>query len=170
MPRASRAVLLLLACSATRLAAQQGPPPGCTAAEHRQFDFWVGSWTVTDSAGQVTYGTNSVTSEEGGCLVHEHWAGSRGGTGQSFNYFDPPREIWEQDWVGSGGGNVRLLGHLESGAMVLEGDSPQGSVMAHQRVMWIPLPDGRVRQYWRQTVDSGRTWTTVFDGYYKKVG
>jgi hypothetical protein len=24
------------------------PPPGCTAPEHRQFDFWVGHWRVTE--------------------------------------------------------------------------------------------------------------------------
>lgn len=151
------------------LVAQQAPP-GCLAGEHRQFDFWVGSWTVTDSAGSVNYGTNDVTSEEAGCLVHEHWVGSRGGTGQSFNYYDPVRRVWEQDWVGSGGMFLHLVGHLEDGAMVLEGDQQQGSVTAHHRAMWIPEPDGRVRQYWRQTTDGGRTWTMVFDGYYRKNG
>ena len=170
MSRAWTGVLAFTVWCASAVAAQQGPPPGCVAADHRQFDFWVGSWTVTDSAGGVTYGTSSVTSEEKGCLIHEHWAGSRGGTGQSFNYFDPSRNLWEQDWVGSSGGMVRLIGHLENGAMVLEGDTPQGKPTARQRVMWIPQPDGRVRQYWRQTADSGRTWTTVFDGYYRKVG
>ena len=170
MRQISAFVLTAALFAPSALAAQQTPPPGCDAAEHRQFDFWVGSWTVTDSAGATTYGTSSVTAEEKGCLVHEHWAGSRGGTGQSFNYYDPPRKVWEQDWVGSGGGNIRLIGHLDGGAMVLEGDTQQGSAVLHQKVMWIPLPDGRVRQYWRQTADSGRTWTTVFDGYYRKVG
>ena len=170
MQRTTIGVLALTACLSSAAFAQQGPPSGCVAPEHRQFDFWVGSWIVTDSAGGVTYGTSSVTSEEKGCLVHEHWAGSRGGTGQSLNYFDPSRQVWEQDWVGSAGGMVRLMGHLENGAMVLEGDTPQGKPTAHQRVMWIPQPDGRVRQFWRQTADSGRTWTVVFDGYYRRTG
>lgn len=165
--RLSPFALLLLAGP---LAAQQGPPPGCTAADHRQFDFWLGSWSVTDSAGGTVYGSSEVTNEEQGCLIHEHWSGSRGGTGQSFNYWDPNQRRWEQDWVGSGGGMLHLYGRLEGGAIVMEGDQPQGNLTAHHRAMWIPQADGRVRQYWRQTTDGGKTWTNVFDGYYKKRG
>lgn len=159
--------LLLLA---PPLLAQQGPPPGCTAAEHRQFDFWVGSWSVTDSVGGTIYGSSEVTNEETGCLIHEHWSGSRGGTGQSFNYWDANKRQWEQDWVGSGGMILHLYGHLENGAIVMEADQPQGNLVAHHRAMWIPQPDGRVRQFWRQTTDGGKTWTLVFDGYYKRRG
>lgn len=160
-------VLLLLPAV---LVAQQGPPPGCVQPEQRQFDFWVGSWTVTDSAGAVTFGSSSVTSEERGCLIHEHWSGSRGGTGQSLNYFDLSKSQWEQDWVAStAGGTVHLYGHLEDGAMILEGDQQKGGVASRQRVMWIPEPDGRVRQFWRQSVDGGKTWTVVFDGWYRKT-
>ena len=171
MQRTTIGVLALTACLSSTALAQQGPPPGCVQPEQRQFDFWVGSWTVTDSAGAVTYGTSSVTNEERGCLIHEHWSGSRGGTGQSLNYFDLSKGQWEQDWVASAaGGTVHLYGHLEDGAMVLEGDQVKGGVSSRQRVMWIPEADGRVRQFWRQSVDSGKTWTVVFDGYYRKTG
>ena len=164
----SFAAALLL--GASTLAAQQSPP-GCRDAARRQFDFWLGRWEVTDSAGATVYGTNDITSEEAGCLVHEHWIGSRGGSGQSLNYHDPHRQVWQQDWVGSGGENLHLIGRLENGAMVLEGDAPdQAGVMAHHRAMWIPQPDGRVRQYWRSTTDGGRTWAMVFDGWYRKKG
>ena len=167
--RLKRSLLLAAClCGSSILSAQQGPP-GCTTPSHRQFDFWVGSWSVTDSAGVTVYGTNDITSEEAGCLVHEHWAGSRGGTGQSLNYFDPRRQVWQQDWVGSGGENLHLIGHLENGAMVLEGEAPDATgAMAHHRAEWIPEPDGRVRQYWRSTTDGGHTWTIVFDGWYRK--
>jgi len=33
---------------------------------------------------------------------------------------------------------------------------------------WMPLQDGRVRQHWEATTDGGKTWTTVFDGYYSR--
>jgi hypothetical protein len=39
-----------------------------------------------------------------------------------------------------------------------------------QRITWTPLPDGRVRQHWESTTDGGRTWSTVFDGYYTRRG
>jgi hypothetical protein len=154
------------------LTGQQGPPPGCTTPEYRQFDYWVGDWNVTDSAGGTLYGTNNVTLEESTCLIHEHWAGSRGGTGQSFNYYDPRRQVWQQDWVASNAGSsLHLVGKLEGNAMVLEADMPgPNATTIHHKAMWIPQPDGRVRQYWRQTTDGGKTWTIVFDGYYKKKG
>lgn len=155
---------------ASSLAAQQGCPPGCTTPEFRQFDYWVGSWNVSDSAGGTPYGTNDVTLEENGCVVHEHWAGSRGGTGQSFNYFDPRTKIWQQDWVASNAGSsLHLIGHLEGNTMVLEADVPgPNGTTVHHKAMWIPEADGRVRQYWRSTTDGGRTWSVVFDGWYKK--
>jgi hypothetical protein len=163
-------VLALFLLGTSTLVAQQGPPPGCTTPEYRQFDYWVGSWNVTDSAGGVPYGTNDVTLEESACVVHEHWAGSRGGTGQSFNYFDPRTRIWQQDWVASNAGSsLHLTGHLEGNTIVLEADmpGPNGTTL-HHKAMWIPEPDGRVRQYWRTTTDGGKTWAMVFDGWYRK--
>jgi hypothetical protein len=113
-----------------------------------------------------------VTLEEGSCVIHEHWAGSRGGTGQSFNYYDPRTRVWQQDWVASNAGSsLHLVGKLEGNSMVLEADIPgPNSTTIHHKAMWIPQPDGRVRQYWRQTTDGGKTWTIVFDGFYKKKG
>ena len=157
-----------LLCAST-VAAQQGPPPACTSPEFHQFDFWAGSWNVTDSAGGTPYGTNDVTLEESGCVVHEHWTGSRGGTGQSFNHWDRERKVWEQYWVASDGTDLHLVGHLEGNAMRLEADiaGPNGTT-THQRITWISEPDGRVRQFWQTSTDGGRTWTVAFDGWYRK--
>ncbi|HET7042606.1 MAG TPA: hypothetical protein VFI13_11325, partial [Gemmatimonadales bacterium] len=60
--------------------------------------------------------------------------------------------------------------HLENGAMVLEGDQVKAGVSSRQKVMWIPEPDGRVRQFWQQSVDGGKTWTVAFDGWYRRTG
>ena len=40
---------------------------------------WEGDWNVTDPTGKVA-GTNLVTREEAGCLIHEHWSGGGGAT------------------------------------------------------------------------------------------
>ncbi len=162
----------MVAAGAPLLPAQQAPP-GCTAAEHRQFDFWVGDWVVTDSTGTRILGANLITIEENGCLIHEHWKGGPpggpGGTGQSFNYYDRVSRRWEQVWVASGGGVLNLVGALVGSSMRLEGSSPTpagGTVL--NRIEWIPQPDGRVRQLWTSSSDSGRTWTRGFDGWYRK--
>jgi hypothetical protein len=161
----SSSVLFLL-CLPLPLLAQQ--PPGCTTSAHRQFDFWVGDWTVTDSAGTTTFGTNRITNEESGCLIHEHWSGSRGGTGQSLNYYDLHSGRWVQVWVDSGGGNLRLEGALEDGRMVLRAvaPGPKGTTIEHHAI-WSKEGDGRVRQYWRSSSDGGKTWQVVIDGWYR---
>lgn len=135
-------------------------PPRCDGPEHRQFDFWAGDWTVTDSAGSTRFGLNTITVEESGCLLHERWRGTRGGSGQSFNFWDRQRKHWEQVWVASNGGVLRLTGQFNGKSMVLEGGG--------NRITWTPQPDGRVRQVWTTTPDSGKTWQTSFDGWYRK--
>ncbi len=170
-----RTTLLLAFCLATGASAAgaQSPPPGCKTPMHRQFDFWIGEWTVTDSARKVVMGRNSVTLEDSGCTIHEHWvaAGSVPNTGQSLNAYDLVTGKWGQDWIGSGGDVLHLRGGLRDGAMVLEqeGPNPGGSGVLHQRVTWTPKPDGRVRQLWETSTDGGRTWSVSFDGWYAKT-
>jgi hypothetical protein len=166
----SRALLVALAALLPfPLLAQQAAPP-CSAPEYRQFDFWVGEWTVTDSAGGVVYGANTITQEENGCLVHERWRGSRGGTGRSFNFFEPGPDTWTQVWVSSTANVLRLAGRFDGRSMVLEGESAlPGGGRARNRITWTPQPDGRVRQAWAVSRDGGATWQTSFDGWYRRV-
>lgn len=151
----------------TALAAQQ-PPPDCSAPEHRQFDFWVGEWAVTDSTGTTPFGSNVITLEEGGCLLRERWTAAGGGTGQSMNFYDRQRRQWEQLWVAKGGSILRLAGHLEGGRMVLEGDTRTPAGAVRNRITWSPEPDGRVRQLWSTSTDGGKTWKAGFDGWYRR--
>lgn len=142
----------------------------CTAPEHRQFDFWLGDWVVSDADGRAL-GTNRVESLEGGCVMQEHWVAARGGfTGTSLTAFDVDRRRWHQTWMDSGGSVALLDGGAVDGRVVLSGDASGGDAGAHRRnrISWIPLADGRVRQWWEQSADDGRTWSTVFDGYYAR--
>lgn len=166
------ALLLLAGRDAGAQNAPAGAPPGCKTPMHRQFDFWIGEWTVTDSARTVVMGRNSVTLEDSGCTIHEHWVagGSVPNTGQSLNAYDAATRQWGQDWVGSGGDVLHLRGGLKEGAMVLEGDVPAaGGAATRNRVTWTPKPDGRVRQLWESSTDGGRTWSVSFDGWYARV-
>lgn len=174
MPTVDRMLLALLTLAAlhapTSLAAQ-GAPPGCRTPMHRQFDFWIGDWTVTDSAGKTVYGRNRITNEEDGCAIHEHWtsAGNPVTTGQSLNGYDFLTKGWSQDWIGSGGDVLHLRGGLRDGKMVLEGEglTPAGAKIMH-RAIWSLEPDGRVRQFWVTSANGGATWDPFFDGWYRK--
>jgi hypothetical protein len=144
--------------------------PVCRAAEHRQFDFWLGDWTVSDANGRAL-GTNRIESLEDGCVMQEHWASARGGiTGTSLTAFDVDLRRWHQTWMDSGGNVALLDGGSIDGRIVLFGDTfgSNGHLHHRNRISWIPLADGRVRQWWEQSTDDGKTWSTVFDGYYAR--
>jgi hypothetical protein len=142
--------------------------PPCAAAAFREFDFWAGEWDVRDAGGK-TAGVNRITREENGCVLVERWQSASGGTGQSYNYYDPAARRWKQLWVG-----LNILLHMEGGIsegrMRLEGPL---QYLGQDRVTilrgtWTPLPDGRVRQHFEESEDDGSTWTTWFDGYYTR--
>lgn len=155
---------------ATAPAAPAPAPPRCDAPEYRQFDFWAGEWDVTSAADGSAAGTNSVTRTLDGCVLQEHWRGAGGSEGTSFNIWDRADGRWHQIWVDNQGTRLDIAGGMRDGAMVLEGadrKGPRGGTV-RDRITWTPMPDGRVRQHWEQTRDAGATWTTAFDGLYKR--
>jgi hypothetical protein len=140
----------------------------CEIGRFREFDFWVGHWTVRRLDGELA-GENTVTSEENGCVLVEHWTSASGATGQSLNFFDPAADRWRQIWVGLG--LVLIMeGGLTNGAMVLQGPLQYlgTSRVTRLRGVWTPLPDGRVRQEFHESEDGGRNWNPWFDGYYSR--
>jgi hypothetical protein len=161
-----RATCLLIVLGLASVACLAAPPPApCASAEHRQFDFWVGDWRVVTPDGTFA-GTNHITLEYGGCVVHEHYVTGKGYSGESLNMYDPARKVWHQTWVDDGGLLLTLEGRWDGKSMVLEGKAPDASgAMAKQRITWTPNADGSVRQLW-ETLDAKGAWTVAFDGKY----
>jgi len=159
-------LLVVLAFAASSPWAQSPATP-CSAPAHREFDFWLGDWNVTGPKGVIA-GTNSISREYGGCVLHERYDTGRGYSGESFNIYDGPRRVWHQTWVDSSGLLLLLEGGLKDGKMVLEGSasSPDGRATRH-RITWTPNPDGSVRQLWESTNAAGE-WTVAFDGKYTR--
>jgi hypothetical protein len=145
----------------------QNPATPCAGAEHRVFDFWVGDWNVHGADGKLA-GTNSITREMGGCVLHERYVTGRGYSGESFNVYDAPRKVWHQTWVDSAGLLLLLEGGMQDGRMVLEGQTTgaAGKLTRH-RISWTPDADGSVRQLWESTAPNG-DWTVAFDGRYTR--
>jgi hypothetical protein len=145
-------------------------PPPCTAAPYRQFDFWLGEWEVSDTAGKPA-GHNRVVSIFNGCGLQENWESAQGGKGTSLNVYDAVTGHWHQTWVDDHGGLLELDGGIDGGKMVLIGARPsvkeKGTRVVH-RIVWTPVSPGRVQQHWEFSKNEGRTWTTVFDGIYAK--
>ena len=157
-------LLLLLVVAASPLRAASAP---CASAEHRQFDFWLGDWRVQKPDGTAA-GTNHITLEYGGCVVHEHYGTARGYSGESLNIYDSSRKVWHQSWVDTDGLLLTLEGRWNGKNMVLEGQAPgSDGAMVRQRITWTPNADGSVRQLW-ESADAKGAWTVVFDGTYIK--
>jgi hypothetical protein len=159
-------MLVVLGMCPILLHAQQ-PPPKCDSAEFRQFDFWVGNWNVMVQGNQA--GTNDITLEESSCVIHEHWTGARGGTGQSFNFYDRTVGKWHQFWVDNSGNYLHLTGTYTENKLELTGSAagPNGKPQS-QRLTFFKNADGTVRQLWETSDDGAKTWQVAFDGLYRK--
>ena len=142
----------------------------CTQSEFRQFDFWIGDWEVSDQTGKLA-GHNTITAEQGGCVIIERWTGASGTGGMSMNYYEPRSGHWKQNWV-SPNLILEMSGGMQGNSLIMEG--PMQYIGKDQTTLlrgtWTPLPDGRVRQHFVESKDEGKTWEEWFDGYYKKTG
>lgn len=171
MRRALVQGLLALSASAGLAAEEQAAAAApCDTPGHAQFDFWLGSWSVTNQGKPA--GTNLIEKVLDGCAYMETWRSTRGHRGHSLTFYDAARGLWHQTWIDVAGEPLYLEGRFENGTMRLEGTRPakEGRGTVLHRIEWTAQPDGRVRQHWQSSSDGGRTWSEVFDGYYEKGG
>ena len=154
---------------ATLLALPQDARPDAPAP-HRQFDFWVGEWSVLNrhinERGAWREGNTTrarITPVCGGKAVLEEWAGPfRGGfqNGFSLRAFDPAREDWELllFWTMDGnGGFGRLRGEFRHG----RGDFFSNTSGPNRtRYSFSDALPNTVRWDSSTTSDSGVTWKT----------
>ncbi|MEM1231076.1 MAG: hypothetical protein AAGI15_11100 [Pseudomonadota bacterium] len=149
-------------------AAAAATPP-CTEAPYRAFDFWIGTWDVHTTDGQLA-GTNRITAEEQGCLLVERWRSTTGVSGQSYNFYDTATGRWRQLWV-SPGAIIDYAGNLDGDDMVLEGTitNRAGGTTAPFRGRWSPLATGQVRQHFEQWDDATQRWEPWFTGIYSRA-
>lgn len=163
-------VLLAMSLGAVFVSAQTPPPAPPPPPETRQFDFWIGDWSVTTPDGKAA-GTSRIERIADGRGLLENWTGdpaAGGGNGKSLNTWNAAKHQWQQFWVGSGGGVLELAGELSGAAMVLSGEHTVRGRHLIERITWTPRADGAVRQFWEQSADEGKTWQAVFDGLYTR--
>ena len=143
------------------------PPPACTGAEHHQFDFWVGDWTVTPTGKEKVVASSLIEKLYGDCVVRENWMPLSGTPGGSLNNYVDGQ--WRQTWVDSSNARVDFTGGLVDGKMVLTGfwkgvNGPGKDALI--RMTYSRNADGSVRQHGEQSTDEGKSWSTNFDFTY----
>jgi hypothetical protein len=176
----STLLYLLLALQTAPAAAPTPKPFDCTAAEYRQFDFWVGDWDVVPNPETKPKAAslsgkparNIITKIQGGCAIHENWDDGNGGTGESLNVFDRVRRQWHQTWVDNGGGLHEYWGEIKDGSMVYLGEVPLGPAMRFQgrrtvRVTFTPLGRDKMRQS-SEALNADGTWSPGYDFIYTR--
>lgn len=157
----------MVVAGAFLIAAAAGAAP-CEAPAYRGFDFWIGDWQVHRPDGSLA-GTNHITREYGGCVIHEHYSTDKGYRGESLNTYDPSRGVWHQTWVDNAGTLLLLEGGLIDGNMVLKGETTgEDGDITHHRITWTPNDNGSVRQFW-EARKQDEEWQVVFDGLYTRM-
>ncbi|OUR92200.1 hypothetical protein A9Q87_06885 [Flavobacteriales bacterium 34_180_T64] len=162
--------ILVVALIFTTVLSAQNNTCKCCADKNSEFDFWVGTWTVTNPDGTAA-GTNVIDKIQDNCILRENWKSAKGKfTGTSTNFYNNKAKQWEQLWIDNQGGSLHLKGNRVANQMILQTDeekNKEGRPFYH-RVTWTLNEDGSVRQYW-ETITNGKDITVAFDGLYKKT-
>jgi hypothetical protein len=147
----------------------------CTAPVYRQFDFWIGDWTVFGKNGQKA-GDSKISLILDSCIILEEWtsANSTQGivySGKSFNTYNASTKQWQQTWVDNVGGSTEYLkGSFNENKMVfLTNPFPfRKDTMAVRRLSFHNLGPEKVRQHGEISKDNGQNWVTEYDLEYRR--
>ncbi|ANP44982.1 hypothetical protein [Candidatus Viadribacter manganicus] len=163
-------IALISALPAVATATEPPPSARCSAAEYRQFDFWIGEWDTfeMDAPNGSSIARAEISPIVDGCALHERYQQSDGLVGDSLLSFDPVRRQWQQTWITNRGSNMVLWGELRDGALVLEGEAHlHDGAMILQRITWRTEGDA-VRETAVLSTNGGESWEPTFDVLFRK--
>jgi hypothetical protein len=163
-----RLSLFALALSSVPILAHAAPQiaPNCATIHHREFDYFIGNFTVFNKAGKQI-GTDEVTPEMESCALLEHWHG-RKVQGVGYSGYDDTRKQWVQTFFQNDGTFDIFYGNMTKDGMLISGiDYPKPGVTEYNRVLFRPLPRG-FEEYWTASTDGRRSWKVVFDGFFQR--
>jgi hypothetical protein len=145
----------------------------CMVDKHaREFDFWVGEWTVYASGTKTNVGHSIIQRISEGCSILENWfSNGVAFNGKSLNFVDPSTNKWKQRWIGSDGAVREFVnGEYKDGAMryTFETTDAQNHKLSGRFTFFNVGPD-EVRQVKETSADEGKTWQTVYDFRYERI-
>jgi hypothetical protein len=160
-----RVLFLIVATAALTLPlSAQLSPRACDSSDYHQFDFWVGDWEVFDSGKPVAHVT--VDKILGGCVVRERYREPQGHEGQSFSLYDAGQHLWRQTWMTNSGKFLEITGKFQGDNMVLSGTDHDSTPIRLVRGTWKSVKGG-VEETATTSTDSGKSWTTWFDLFFR---
>jgi hypothetical protein len=157
----------LLAAGLPAFMKAEGTAPACATPEHRQFDFWVGDWDVSDIGDAKPSMWIKVEKILDDCALKESYRDVNGMVGESVSVYDASRKVWHQTWSTNRGALLVLEGGLENGRMVFRATEATKDGPVQWRAFWIPQGE-EVRETAETSADGGKTWKTKFDIVFRK--
>jgi tetratricopeptide (TPR) repeat protein len=152
--------------------AEHAQKPCDYAPENRQFDFWLGEWSVVTTAGNMPAGTSRIEKILNGCVILENWTSANSGyQGKSYNSYNTSLKRWEQFWADNSQGMIHFYGTLKDGVMDYWTDplpQPDGKLLK-RHLQFIPLSPEKVRQFSQGSNDDGKTWFVEYDFTYNRA-
>lgn len=141
--------------------------PCTVSTEYRQFDFWIGEWTVTDTKTGNPAGKSKIELLLGECVIMENWQPIVGMAGKSFNIYNATEKKWRQTYVDASGSLLEFYdGEFKDGKMQFK--MKPGSDNAMHRLGFFKISDKEVRQLGEISKDNGASWQVEYDLMYKK--
>ena len=178
----ARALATALVASGPPLALAQLADPACTSPEARQFDFWLGDWTIEqrilrqDGSYAEFPARTSVRPTAAGCALIEEWRGTvqffwtgmdapAELHGLSVRAWDPATHAWVIHWLDDMDpalGEPFVGGFEEgSGTFTRTTTGPDG-VERFSRIRFERRADGVVEWSLATSRDAGESWTTLW--------
>lgn len=173
-PRWLRSVRFLVAlgawCGLAALPAFAAADSGSCSAnpESRQFDFWLGDWTVT-YPGAPGGSASKVYLSLDKCLLVESWDGGKGHKGENMFAYSSDDKSWHGMFADNQGRVHVFEGKVVSGTAEFHGPSrgPNGEAILN-RIRVVRVSAQKVEQTWEKSTDNGATWATEFRGEYTR--
>jgi hypothetical protein len=172
-----RVVLTLLFLASLVVAQTASTPPNpCTAAQQKQFDFWVGEWDLTwpaQNGGAPGHGTNNIKRILDQCIVQENFSSLDGSSllGTSLSIYDLPSNHWKQTWVDNQGGYLDFVGDFKDGQMILQREATgKDGKRFLQRMVWKNIGSNEFDWSWESSKDDGKTWQVNWPIHYQRKG
>jgi hypothetical protein len=140
----------------------------CAGGEHRQFDFWLGNWAVSNNGASV--GKSKVDLALDQCLIVENWEGARNHSGENIVGYSPEDRRWYGMFADNEGRiHVFTEGKVAAGVAEFQGTSrgPNGEAVLNRMKIARSGAD-KVEETWEKSSDNGANWNVVYRGEYSR--
>ena len=140
----------------------------------KQFDFWLGNWTMETETRpdprvdnwKKSQSKNKVERVMDGKVIQENFSGV-GLVGKSWSVYDPTAKLWRQTWVDNQSSYITLTGKWEGDKMVLLSIPQNAGAKVHRMVFQDITPKSFLWKWEVQMTDGN--WGAMFVCHYKRA-